>query len=160
MEERKDLNFEEKKEELISFLDSRDNRHMALATSHGDRVQVRMILIASEELDIYFFTWKHSRKFKQIDKNPWVALCKDTIQIEGVAEILGSLSDENIGKFTDIMRRKYPDAIKKWKQRPGMVLLRIKPVLAVNAASSNGDSYIDYLDLTNQKAYSEKWANY
>jgi general stress protein 26 len=160
VEERKYLNFDEKKEELISFLDSRDNRHMALATSHDGRVQVRMILIACEGLDIYFFTWKHSRKFMQIEKNPWVALCKDTMQIEGTAEILGSLSDKNIGKFTDIMRRRYPDAIKKWERRPGMVLLRIRPVFAINAASSNGDSYIDYLDLANHKAYSEKWAHY
>ncbi|MGD0978848.1 MAG: pyridoxamine 5'-phosphate oxidase family protein [Candidatus Bathyarchaeia archaeon] len=160
MEERKDLNFEEKKEELIRFLDSRDNRHMALATSRDDIVQARMILVASEGLDIYFFTWKHSRKFKQIEKNQRVALCKETIQIEGTAEILGDLSDKRIGKFTDIMKRKYPDAIKRWEQRPGMVLLRIKPVLAVNGASSNGGSYIDYLDLANQKAYSEKWANY
>jgi uncharacterized pyridoxamine 5'-phosphate oxidase family protein len=160
MEERKDLNFDEKKEELISFLDSRDNKYMALATSHNDRVQARMILVASEGLDIYFFTWKHSRKFKQIEKNPQVALCKDTFQIEGTAKILGSLSDKNIRKFTDIMRRKCPNAVKRWEQRPGMVLLRIEPVLAVNGASSNGDSYIDYLDLANQKAYSEKWAYY
>jgi general stress protein 26 len=160
MGERKSLNFEEKKEELIRFLDSKDNRHMALATSHDDRVQARIILVASEGLDIYFFTWKHSRKAKQIEKNPLVALCKDTISIEGTAEILGNLSDKRIGKFTEIMRRKYPDAIERWEQRPGMVLLRIKPVLAVTGASSNGDTYIDYLDLVNQKAYSEKWAYY
>jgi general stress protein 26 len=111
-------------------------------------------------LSIYFFTWKHSRKCKQIEKNPRVALCKDIVQIEGTAEILGSLSDKKIKKFTDIMRRKYPDAIKRWEQRPGMVLVQVKPTLVVTGATSNGDSYIDYLDLTNQEAYSEKWACY
>jgi general stress protein 26 len=160
LRERKNLNFGKKKRALIRFLDSRDNRHMALATSHGDKVQARMILVANKGLDIYFFTWKHSRKFKQIEKNPRVALCKDTIQIEGTAEILGSLSDKSIGKFTDIIRRKYPDAIERWEERPGMVLLRIKPTLAVTGASSNGDTYIEYLSLANQRAYSERWAYY
>jgi hypothetical protein len=55
MEERKELSFEQKKEELIRFLGSRKNRQMALATSSDDRVQARMILIASEGSDIYFF---------------------------------------------------------------------------------------------------------
>jgi hypothetical protein len=72
------------------------------------------------------------------------------------------LSDEKIGKFVEIINRKYPDAIERWKNRPGMVLLRIKPSLAVTGAYSDGDpyTYIDYLDLPNQEAYSEKWAYY
>jgi general stress protein 26 len=160
MAERKDLNFEGQKKKLVQFLDSEDNRHMALATSDGNRVQARIVLIASEGLDIYFFTWKHSRKFKQIERNPRVALCKDTVEIEGTAEKIGGLSDKKVAKFTDIMRRKFPDAIEKWEKKPGMKLLRIKPSFAVTGASSNGDTQIDYLDLENQRAYSEKWANY
>ncbi len=158
--DRKNLDFEVKKQELVGFLNSKKNRHMALATSADDNVQARMILIASEGLDIYFFTWKHSRKCKQIEENPKVALCKDTVQIEGTAEILGELSDSKIKKFTDIMRSKYADAIRRWQAKPGMIMLRIRPTFAVTGASSNGDMNIDYLDLTNQKAYSEKWANY
>jgi general stress protein 26 len=160
MGERKELNYEEKKKEFTGFLSLRENRHMALATSHDDKVQARMILIASEGLDIYFLTWKHSRKFKQIEKNPRVALCKDTIQIEGIAEALGSISDKKIKKHVDIMRRKYPDVIEKWEREPGMVLIRIKPTFAATEAHSNGGTYIDYLDLTKQKAYSERWAHY
>lgn len=160
MAERKGLNFERGKQELTQFLDSKDNRHMALATSDGNNVQVRMILIANEGLDIYFFTWKHSRKYKQIERNPQVALCKDAVQIEGAVEVVGDLRDKKIGKFTDIMRRKYPDAIEKWENKPGMILLRIKPSFAVTDGRSNGDTWIDYLDLENHVAYSEKWANY
>ncbi len=134
---------------------------MALATSQNDAVQARIILIASKGLDIYFFTWNGSRKFKQIEQNPRVALCKDTIQIEGTAEILGAITDRKISKFVNVMREKYPDAIERWKNRPGMVLLRIKPTLAATGARSRGnDTYIDYLDLVEQKAYSEKWAHF
>jgi general stress protein 26 len=158
---RRELDFEQKKAELVKFLDSVDNGNMTLATSCGDNVQARMILVASEGLDIYFFTWKHSRKFKQIEKNPQVALCKDIVQIEGRAEVVGSLDDKKISRFVDVIGRKYPDAIERWKDRPGMVLLRIRPNLAVVGANSDGDAtYYDYLDLANNKAYSEKWAHY
>jgi len=54
---RRDLDYEEKERELIHFLESKDNAIMALATSQGNRVLARMILVACSGLDIYFFTW-------------------------------------------------------------------------------------------------------
>lgn len=159
-EMRKELNYEEKKEELIRFLESQDNKIMVLATSHNNRVLARNVLVASDGLDLYFFTWKHSRKCMQIEKNPKVALCKDKVQIEGVAQILGGLLDGKTKKYTDIMRRKFPESIKKWERRPEMIILRVRPTLVVTGGSFNGDIYIDFLDLENEKAYSEKWAHY
>lgn len=156
----RELDFREKKEELIRFLESKDSGTMVLATSHNDRVLARNVLVASDGLDLYFFTWKCSRKCMQIQKNPKVALCKDKVQIEGVAEILGGLLDGKTKKNTDIMRRKFPEAIEEWERRPGMIIVRVKPTFAVTGGSSNGDVYIDYLDLKNEKAYSKKWAHY
>jgi general stress protein 26 len=156
----KELNYREKKEELIRFLESKHSETMVLATSHNDRVLARNVLVASDGLDLYFFTWKHSRKCMQIQNNPKVALCKDKVQIEGVAEILGGLMDEKTKKYTDIMRRKFPEAIEEWERRPGMIIVRVKPTFAVTGGSSDGDVYLDYLDLKNQKAYSKKWAYY
>jgi len=74
--------------------------------------------------------------------------------------MLGGLLDKKIKRFTDIMRHKYPDAVERWEHEPGMVLMRIKPMFAVTGAHSNGDTYIDYLDLKNRRAYSEKWGHY
>jgi len=156
----KELDYREKKEELIRFLESKDSETMVLATSHNDRVLARNVLVASDGLDLYFFTWKHSRKCMQIQKNPKVALCKDRIQIEGVAEILGGLLDEKTKKYTNIMRHRFPEAIEEWERRPGMIVVRVKPTFAVTGGSSNGDVYIDYLDLKNEKAYSKRWAYY
>ena len=156
----KELDYREKKEELIRFLESKDSETMVLATSHNDRVLARNVLVASDGLDLYFFTWKHSRKCMQIQKNPKVALCKDKIQIEGVAEILGGLLDEKTKKYTDTMRHKFPEAIEEWERRPGMIVVRVKPTFAVTGGSSNDDVYIDYLDLKNEKAYSKRWAYY
>jgi general stress protein 26 len=50
-------------------------------------------LIASDSLNIYFITWRRSRKFQQIERNPNVCLCKDIVEVEGVAEILGKLNN-------------------------------------------------------------------
>ena len=98
---------------------------MVLATSHNDRVIARNVLIASKGLDLYFFTWKHSRKCKQIEKNPRIALCKDDVQIEGLAEILGALLDEKNKEYTEILRNKFPDSVKRWENRPGIVIIGI-----------------------------------
>jgi len=53
----RELDFREKKEELIRFLESKDGETMVLATSHNDRVLARNVLVASDGLDLYFFTW-------------------------------------------------------------------------------------------------------
>ena len=63
---REELDFEEKKKEVIRFLESKENETMVLATSYKERVLARNVLVASKGLDLYFFTWKHSRKCMQI----------------------------------------------------------------------------------------------
>jgi hypothetical protein len=82
------------------------------------------------------------------------------VQIEGVAEILGNLLDESIKKYTDIMRDKFPEAIKSWERRPGMVIVRVRPTLVVTGGSFDEHVYVDFLDLNSQRAYSERWAHY
>jgi general stress protein 26 len=157
---RKDLDFEEKRKELLRFLALKENATMVLATSYNERVLARNVLVASKGLDLYFFTWKHSRKCMQLEKNPKVALCKDRVQIEGVAEILGNLLDESVKKYTDIMRDKFPEAIKLWERRPGMVIVRVRPTVVVTGGSVDEPIHLDFLDLNNQRAYSERWAYY
>lgn len=160
-EVRKELDYPKKKEEIIKFLESKDNAIMVLATSHNDRVVARNVLIASNGLDLYFFTWGHSRKCIQIRENPRVALCKDDVQIEGVAEILGGLLDEKNKEYADVLRNKFPDSVERWKYRPGMSIVRVRPTIIATAGGTIDDQiYLDYLDLENKTAYAEKWAYY
>ena len=86
-EVRKELDYPKKKEEIIKFLESKDNAIMVLATSHNDRVIARNVLIANNGLDLYFFTWGHSRKCIQIRENPRVALCKDDVHCKSQTHI-------------------------------------------------------------------------
>jgi len=155
---RRQLDYERKRQELIDFLESKDNAIMALATCDGDRVLTRTILTVGSGLDIYFFTWGPSRKCAQIRKNPRVALCKDSVQIEGVAEILGGLFDEANREYTNLLRSKFPEAIEHWKDRPGMVLVRVTPTAAVVGGSAGQEPQLEFLDLEGKTAYAERWA--
>ena len=155
----KDLNFEEKKQEFAAFLESKENAIMVLATSHNDRVLARNVLISNQGLDLYFFTWGHSRKCAQIRANPRVALCRDGVQIEGSAEILGDLIAENTREYTDVMRKRFPEAIARWERRPGMVIVRVRPTCVVFAGSSDEPS-LEFLDLARETAHAERWAHY
>ena len=156
---RQDLNYEEEEKTLIEFLESKENTTMVLATSHDDRVLARNVLIANNGLDIYSFTWGHSRKAVQIQKNPRVALCKDTVQIEGVAEIVGGLTDEKSRKYTEIIRKKFPEPVAWWEKFPGMVIVRIRPTSVVIGGSGD-DPHLKFLDLETRTAYAEGWAYY
>ncbi|MFX0201523.1 MAG: pyridoxamine 5'-phosphate oxidase family protein [Candidatus Hodarchaeota archaeon] len=158
---RLELDYETKKEEKIKFLESEDNAAMVLATSHNDRVIARNVLIVSSGLDIYFGTWEHSRKCMQIRENPRVALCKDDVQIEGLAEILGDLLDEKNKEYADMLRNRFPSSFEYWEDKPGMVIVRVKPELIVSGITIIDDQpYLEFLDLENEIAYAERWAYY
>jgi ribosomal-protein-alanine N-acetyltransferase len=153
------LDYAGKKEEVIRFLESEGNALLVLATSAEDRVLARTVLIASDGLDIYFYTWKHSRKCEQIRKNPRVALCKDNVTIEGVAEILGSLRDERNADCARLLKAKLPGMVAKWERYPSMVIVRVRSTAAAFGVNIDGETYMEYVDLENGTAHAEIWAD-
>lgn len=154
-----DLNYEEKKEEVIKYLELKENNAMVLATSANNRVLARNVLIFSRGLELYFFTWGHSRKCQQIRENQNIALCRDNMNIEGIAEILGGLTEEKNKEYTDFMRSKAPEPIEKWEKYPSMIIVRIRPTqIAYGSRTINNSIYLDFIDLENKKAYAERWA--
>lgn len=155
---RRDLDFAAKRDELLAFLASEENTIFVLATSLKNRVLARNVLVATDGLDLYAFTWQHSRKVLQIQQNPKVALCKDTVQIEGVAEILGGMLEERNRAALRILRGRFPKVIEHWRERPGMVLLHIRPTLAVIGNSAFEEPYLEVIDLERGRAYAERWA--
>ncbi len=76
---------------LLEFLSKKENGAMVLSTSARDVVTSRNVLVANDALDLYFFTWARSRKCAQIQQNPRVSLCKDRLEIEGKASLLGPM---------------------------------------------------------------------
>lgn len=68
-----------------------------LATSRDERVTARTVSHATKGLYFYILSWDHHEKILQIKENLNVALARDNISIEGVAEILGKPLDGKIG---------------------------------------------------------------
>lgn len=156
---RRELDFDAKKREIVSFLASSDNAIVALATAASDRVLARMILVLCDGLDVYFFTWGGSRKCEQIRANPRVALCKDRTQIEGTAEILGGLFDPTNAPILRLFEERFPEAVDNWRDRPGMVLVKITPTSVVLAGAPGEEPHLQFVDLENEIAYAEPWAD-
>ena len=156
---RKMLDFQQKKKEFTDFMESKENAVMVLATSCDHLVLARNVLVVGDGMTLYFFTWKFSRKCLQIQKNPNVAFCKDKINFEGIAEILGCFKDEEVKKYTDLFRQKFPGVIEKWEKRPNMVIVRVKPTFVTIGGSEETPS-LEFLDLEKEVSYSEEWACY
>lgn len=158
-EKRTVLPFEEKRQAVVDFLADRENAIMALATSEAGRVLVRMILVTCDGLNVYFFTWRGSRKCRQILANPRVALCKDRVQIEGTAKILGGLFDPSNAPIRALFDERFPETVERWKERPGMVLVRIAPTAVVLGGEQSEEPHLVFVDLVNKRATAEPWAD-
>ena len=155
------IDFKKTKEKLISFVENKDNSVMVLATSDGNVISARSVLIINDDLDIYFFTWKHSRKCVQIAQNNKVSICKEKVEIEGIAEILGLMTSGKNNTILELIRRKYPGAADRWEDKPNMVIVKVKPFFAcVDGYYINDDAYLEYIDFRKDRAYRVKWGYY
>jgi general stress protein 26 len=158
---KKFIDFLKSKEKLISMLDNRDNAVMVLGTSAHNKVITRSILVINDGLDLFFFTWKNARKTKQIEINNSVSLCRDKIEIEGDAKILGLMTAEENKNILDLIRKKHPEAVKRWELKPNMIIVMIKPTFAcIDGYNENTESYLEYIDFINQESFKTKWAYY
>ena len=87
----KDIDFDSAYSELTERLSGRNE--IVLATSDKNRVTARTIWYVSDGLDLYFITSRAYTKYKQISKNPLIALCFGNVQLEAVAHDMGHPSE-------------------------------------------------------------------
>jgi general stress protein 26 len=154
------LDFQKSRDKLIALLENRDNPIMVLGTVANEKVITRSVLIINNGLDLFFFTWKNSRKIKQIEINKNVSICKDKIEIEGEAKILGLMTSKENRNVLEMIRRKHPDSVKKWELKPNMIIVLIKPAFAcIDGYVENNESYLEYIDFENTESYRTKWAD-
>ena len=144
------LDYDKCIEEKSRFLG--DNRHIVLATSLECRVTARTIDYVSAGLDIIFLSWSHHDKITQMKGNPKVALCRDNVQIEGVAEILGNPYDDENRKYAELYRGKLPVLFNVFAGIPGMIFVKVTPTLFKTFISGK-NRRIEYLDLSVNKAF-------
>lgn len=146
----KELDYERERDRVLEFLGSK--RAIILATSLEGRVTARTVSFANDGLEIFFMSWGHHTKCVQIGGNPRVALCRDNVQIEGVAEILGSPLDERNKRYADILREKYPDDHALFAREPGMVIVRVLPTSITVFVRSDDQLCLKCLDLGDETA--------
>lgn len=134
--------------EVESFLASK--HAIVLATSEGDRVTARTVTFASRGTDVYFLSLAGNTKCRQIEANPNVALCRDHVQIEGTAEILGRAGSEENADVAAVFRAKYGDDYERHINHPAMVAVRVRPS-RIGFFYMEGDRFlVDRLDIVRQ----------
>ena len=112
-------NFEKEKNELFAKIGKTYN--MALSTSDGKNVSSRTVSVISYNEKLYITSMK-SEKLEQIEKNPCIALCANTIQIKGTGKILGYASDEINKEIMTEYKNILPESFERFASNPEAVL--------------------------------------
>ena len=142
----KSLDYMEIKEKIIQLL--KEQKNIVLATCENGKVTARTVYCASNELKIYFLTSKAYTKYKQIIKNPFVAMCFNNVQLQGRAMILGHpSSDENKEILEECGHLE--KELMYWAKYKNTVLIEVD-INEVQCWNNNGREYMDVL---NKKSY-------
>ena len=112
-------NFEKEKNELFAKIGKTYN--MVLSTSDMGNVSSRMVSVISYNEKLYITSMK-SEKLEQIEKNPNIALCADTMQIKGNGKILGYASDEKNKEVMMEYKNILPESFELFASNPEAVL--------------------------------------
>jgi general stress protein 26 len=105
------------------------------------------ISFASSGVEVYFMSFAANTKCGQIRANPNVALCRDNVQIEGTAQILGSVTDSENAGYAEQLREKYPADFEEYAAHPEMVLIRVLPSQIGVYRKEDDEHLVDRLDV-------------
>lgn len=140
--------------ELLNEIKEKLNKmkEIVVATCYKQRITARIVNCVCDGVNIYFITSKAYTKYKQIIKNPNVALAVNNIQIEGVAKVLGHPSVDENEHFISICRqdKDYYDYYNKYSNYKNSVLIKVKPNLIT---VYKGRGCYHYLNLVLEKGY-------
>jgi len=138
--------------DVYSVLDNflGDHAIMILATAERNRVTARPVNCIINSYRFFFQTDIRSVKCRQIVANPLVALCNDSLQIEGVAKVIGAPSLPEHAGLVECYRSHYPNAFAKYSHLPFEVLISVDSVLVKVWRETDGKPGIDIFDIVNQ----------
>ncbi len=147
------INYSEFKEEILNFLNK--NKNFVLATSADNRISARSMDCVNTELKIMFETDKRSGKFKQIEKNPNVALCAKNVQIEGIAKIGKHPMDEINKEFIELYKKYHFNAYQLYSHIENSVVIIVEPKLITLWKNIDGKPLRDILFVNEHEAERE-----
>ncbi|MDR3277039.1 MAG: pyridoxamine 5'-phosphate oxidase family protein [Treponema sp.] len=130
-----------------------ESKIMALATSGQNYPTVRMMSCIIYQGNIIFQTGTDLLKYKQIIENNNVALCVDTIQIAGIATILGKTKDTGNQEIMERYKAYYKSSYETYSHHEKEVLIEVMPRQIVRWDYDNGKPYRIFIDLPQGTAY-------
>ena len=142
----KELDYELLKEEVWSYL--KCFKEVVLSTSYKDYVTSRTVYCFFDEGGLYFITSKAYTKYKQLIQNSRVSVCRDHIQLEGIAEDRGHPDANNIQVADEEMR----DYISQYARYKNTTLIKIS---ITKATIYKGKGLYHYLLIEDKKAFSK-----
>ncbi len=144
------INYDTLNDEVIQFLDT--HKILMLATSANNRVTARSMSCVNKGLTIYFQTDKKSIKFKQIERNPQLALCAENVQIEGMAIIGNHPLDSSNKEFIEMYKISHPIAFNAYSHLEKQVAIKVEPKFITLWKYSDGKPYREFLYIHSHKA--------
>jgi general stress protein 26 len=124
--------FLEARKALLAQFDK--NGNVVLSTSLNDVVTSRTVTVIPFNNALYFTSIKRpgAMKLAQIEKNPNVAICVGTIQITGVASILGLASEKENAEVMEIYKEKLPDSYERFAVIPSCTVIKVELTTSKN----------------------------
>ena len=150
-----DIDYESFAAECASFVSRWPT--WSLATAAGDHVTVRTVNVVNVGMKIYFSTDTRLTKFAQIQANPKVALCRENVQIEGLARDLGHPLTPKNKYFCDLFRRQHPKFFDLYAAVPTQTVVEVSPTLITVWHHDDNGIYRKFLLLIAGKAYREDY---
>jgi general stress protein 26 len=146
------LNYEELEQQVEQRLNK--SRYGVLATAEGDFVTARQMMFICNGLTITFITTITTRKYKQIEVNPNVAVSIGNMQIEGVASIRGRTSDNDNAWFLKTFEEIEPEVYEKHRDMclDPETVWRLIEIAPKRIAIFAPDSYLDVLNVNEKTA--------
>lgn len=161
-----ELPYEDTKQSIIDEI--KQYQFGYLATTDEKAPYAREIRFIPDNLTLYCFTDKRSRKRKQIMKNPNVAIAYGNhklpnrgVQLEGYAILRGHPLDAENKDTLEAYKRTAPEAYERSmrrhfvRTRPNLSVIKIEPrkaTLYVQGATA-AETYFDIVDVENETAY-------
>jgi uncharacterized pyridoxamine 5'-phosphate oxidase family protein len=133
-------------------------KKMVLATSENNKVTARNMSCIIVDGVIFFQTDKTFLKYEQISANPFVALCVDNIQIEGIAQSVGHPLNSENGTFAALFQQNYKSSFDTYSHLKNEVVITVQPQKITLWEYENGNPLRIVIDIPN-RVYSKQFYN-
>lgn len=144
------LDYRQLQEICVKYLNER--KFISVATSYRDQVRARVVDYVNDGLRIAFLTWKDTVKMEHLKHNPRIALCVDSLQVEGKASMMGHPSLPENNKFMDIYQKRHPSPFRNFIDQPEILQITVEPELMILMKYERRHLYLDHLDILKQEA--------